>query len=136
MPLSSSEHVLVSLGVDGQGSPSAEVLRNLGDLEDHLVQPPPVTDGETEKQRSSYQDQWREENYNPNSLPKFKFFSYLQVITPHGAATQKNPMPAISACPLLCFHLVSMGIMYLLLASRLALGLRSHGSPLVLALEA
>lgn len=52
------------------------------------------------------------------------------------ARDPENPMPTISACPLPCSHLVSMGIRYLLLANRLALALRSHRSPLVLVLEA
>lgn len=47
---------LAPLGEDGHGPPSAEeLLWNLGDLEDHLIQPTRITGGKTEKQRSSYQ---------------------------------------------------------------------------------
>lgn len=92
------------MGKDGHGTPPAEMLTwDLGDLEDHFIQPTCITDRETEKQRSSYQlisGQSRIRIQAPG--PSSDCF-LLPVISPNGAATQK----VISACPLVGSHLVS-----------------------------
>ena len=125
------------MGEDGHGTPSAEALSwNLGDLEDHLIQPTQVTDGKTETQRSSYQRisggsgiRTQASQPSSSSFPTPGYYSKWR-------CDPESPMPAILACPLLRSHLVSMGIRYLLVANRLALALRSCGPLLVWAPEA
>lgn len=95
---------------DGQGTPPAEVpLWNLGGLEDHLISPTRVTDGDTEKRRSSYRrisggSGTRTQAPGPGSVSFAPFRSRLQM----GPWPRKSCASRL-CCPLPCSHIVSVG---------------------------